>query len=63
MARSIARAVRGRERDGDDLAALAGDHQGPVPALDAHGFNIGTSGFGGPQPVERQQRDQRMLGR
>ena len=24
-----------RERDSDDLAALAGDHQGPVPALDA----------------------------
>ena len=34
MARSIALAVRG-ERDGDDLAAFAGYHQGPVPALEA----------------------------
>jgi hypothetical protein len=25
----------GRERDGDDLAALAGDDKGPVPALNA----------------------------
>jgi len=53
----------GRERDGDDLAALAGDHQGTVPPLHAQGFNAGAGGFGDPQPVERQQRDQRVLGR
>ncbi|HME65196.1 MAG TPA: hypothetical protein VKG61_09925 [Streptosporangiaceae bacterium] len=33
MARSIARAARS-ERDGDDLPALAGNRQDPVPALD-----------------------------
>jgi hypothetical protein len=31
-----------RERHGDDLAALAGDHQGPVPALDAQCLNVGA---------------------
>ena len=51
----------GRERDGDDLAALAGDHQCPVPALDPHGLNIGAGGFGDPQAVEGQQGDKRML--
>jgi hypothetical protein len=50
-----------RERDGDDLAALAGDHQGPVPALDAEGLDVRASGFGNAQPVEGQQGDQRML--
>jgi hypothetical protein len=33
------------ERDGDDLAALTGDHQGPVAALDAHGLDAGAGGF------------------
>ncbi len=50
------------ERDGDDLAALASDHQGAVPALDAQGLDAGAGGFGDTQPVERQQGDQRMLG-
>src|SRR5436190_11527786 len=61
MARSIARGAR-CERDGDNLAALAGDHQSPVPALDAQGLDVGTGSFGHAQPVERQQGDQRMLG-
>jgi len=51
------------ERDGDDLAALAGDHQYPVAALDARSLDAGASGFGDPQPIEGQQRDQRVLGR
>ena len=50
-----------RERDGDDLAALAGDHQGAVPALDAQRLDAGAGGFGDAQPVERQQGDQRVL--
>src|SRR5260221_2388203 len=50
-----------RERDGDHLAAFAGDHQGPVPALDAQGLDVGAGGFGDAQPVEGQQRDQRVL--
>jgi diadenosine tetraphosphatase ApaH/serine/threonine PP2A family protein phosphatase len=41
-----------RERDGDDLAALAGDHQGPLPPLDAQVLNVGARGFGDAQPVE-----------
>jgi hypothetical protein len=32
-------------------AALAGDHQGAVPAPDAQGSNAGTSGFGRPQDI------------
>jgi hypothetical protein len=37
-----------RERDGDDLAALAGDHQSPVPALHAQGLDVGTGGLRDP---------------
>ena len=51
------------ERDGDDLAALAGDHQGSVAALDAERFDAGAGGLGDPQPVQREQRDQRVLRR
>ena len=63
MARSIARAVRGRQRDGDDLAALAGNRQGPVPAFQAQVLDIGAGGLRYPQPVQREQRDQRVLER
>ena len=38
------------ERDGDDLAALAGDDQGPVPALEPEVLDVRVSGFGDPQP-------------
>jgi tetratricopeptide (TPR) repeat protein len=48
---------------GDDLAALAGDRQGPVPALQAQVLDISAGGLRYPQPVQREQRDQRMLGR
>ena len=40
MARSIARAVRGGSGHGGDLAALAGDHQGSVPALYPQGRDL-----------------------
>jgi hypothetical protein len=49
------------ERDGDDLAALAGDHQGPVPALHPQRLDIGAGCLGDAQPVEGQQGDQRVL--
>jgi hypothetical protein len=39
------------ERDGHDFAALAGNHQSAVAALDAHRLNVGAGGFGDPQPV------------
>jgi hypothetical protein len=52
-----------RQRDGHNLAALVRYGQGPVPALQAQVLNIGTGGFGDPQPVQREQRDQRMLTR
>jgi len=50
-----------REWNGDDLAALAGDHQGSVPAFDAQGLDVGAGRLRHAQAVERQQRDQRML--
>src|SRR5262245_13454609 len=53
----------GCQRDGDDLAAFAGDDQSPVPTLDAQGFNVGASSFGDPQSIQRQQGDQRVLRR
>jgi hypothetical protein len=62
VARSIARAVRGASGIVTTLAALAGDDQGPVAALDAQGLDVGAGGFGNAQPVEGQQGNQRMLG-
>ena len=50
-----------RERDGDYLAALAGDGQCPVPALQAQVLDVGTSCLRDAQPVQREQRDQRVL--
>ena len=50
-----------RQRDGDDLAALAGDCQRPVPALQPQVLDVRAGGLGDPQAVEREQRDQRML--
>ena len=51
----------GRQRKGDDLSALAGDRQGPLPALQAQVRYISASGLRDPEPVQREQRDQRML--
>ena len=62
MARSIAPGGARHQRGGDDLAALTGDHQGPVPALDVQGPDVGADSFGHAQPVEGQQRDERVLG-
>ena len=39
-----------RQRDRDHLAALAGDHQGAVAALDTQGIDIGTGGLGDRSP-------------
>jgi hypothetical protein len=52
-----------RERDGNDLAALAGDDQGAVPAFQAKVLDVGAGCLRYPQPVEREQGDQRMLSR
>jgi hypothetical protein len=52
----------GRERDGDDLAALAGDDQGAVPAFQAQVLDVRSGGLRDAQPVEREQGDQRVLG-
>jgi hypothetical protein len=35
----------GRERDGDDLAALAGNHQSAVAAFAAHVLDVGAGGL------------------
>jgi hypothetical protein len=50
-------------RDGDHLAALTGNRQRPVPALKAEVVSVRAGGLGNPQPVQREQGDQRMLGR
>ncbi len=52
-----------RERNGDDLAALADDRQGPVPALQAQMLDIGASSLGHSQPVQGEQGNQRVLQR
>ena len=51
----------GRERDDHDLAPFAGDGQRPVPAFHAEGLDVRTNCLGDSQPVEGQQRDQRVL--
>jgi hypothetical protein len=50
------------QRDGDDLAAFAGHHQGAVPALDTQSLDDRASGLRNPKPVQGQQRDEPMLG-
>jgi len=50
------------QRNGDDLAALAGDDQGAVPAFQAQLLDVGAGGLRYPQPVQREQGDQRVLG-
>ena len=50
-----------RQRNGDDLSALAGDGQRSVPALQAKVLDVGAGGLRDPQPVQGEQGDQRML--
>jgi hypothetical protein len=68
------RSVRpGRLTDPGAAGQAAHDPRGAVPPLrvmtrvrcplDAQVLDVGTGGFGDPQPVERQQGDQRMLTR
>jgi hypothetical protein len=52
-----------RERNGHQLAALAGDHQGAVAALDAERFDVGSGGFRDPKTVEGKQGDECVLRR
>jgi hypothetical protein len=52
-----------RQRDRDDLAALAGDRQRPVPAFQAQVLDVRTGRLGHPQPVQGEQGEQCMLGR
>jgi len=50
------------ERDRDDLAALAGDDQSAVAALEAQVLDVGAGGFRHAQPIEGEQGEQRVLG-
>jgi hypothetical protein len=52
-----------RERDGDDLAALAQHSQRAVAALGAQRFDIRAERFTDLQPVQDQQAHQCMLDR
>jgi hypothetical protein len=48
-----------RERDRDNLAALAQHGEGAVAAFDAELVDVSAECLGDPQPVDREQRDQR----
>jgi len=50
------------QRDGHYFAALAGDGQGPVAALEPKMLDAGTGGLRYPQPVQGEQGDQRAPG-
>ena len=50
-----------RERDDDDLAALAGDGECAVSAFDAKRLDVGAEGFADSQPVDGEQRDQSVV--
>src|SRR6516162_5800102 len=52
-----------RDRDSDYLAALAGNRESPMAALQAQLLNIRAGGLRDPQPVQRERGDQRMLTR
>ena len=48
-------------RDGDVFAAFADNRQCAMPAADVHGFCVGAEGFADSEPVQREQRDQRVV--
>jgi hypothetical protein len=51
----------GRQRDRHDLAALARDRQRPVTSRQAELMNIGGHRLRHPQPVQREERRQRVI--
>jgi len=51
MAWSIPRAVRGASGTVTDLAAPAGERQGPVPAFQAQALDVGAGGLEDPRAV------------
>jgi hypothetical protein len=50
------------KRDGDHLAAFAGNDQRAVAALQAQVLDVGAGRFRDPQPVQCEQGDQGVLG-
>jgi hypothetical protein len=51
----------GCDRDGHVLAALAHDRQRPMSTLGRQVVDVRVQRFGDPQPVQREQRDQRTV--
>ena len=51
------------QRDRDDLSALAGDRQGPVPAFQAQVLDVGAGSLRDPKAIQGEQGYQRMLQR
>ena len=51
----------GRQRDRHDLAALAQDRQGAMPAFEPESFDVGAGRFGDPKPIQSQQADERVI--
>lgn len=52
-----------RQRHRHNLPALASHRQDPMTALQAQRLDIGAQGFRDAQPVQRQQRYQRVVSR
>jgi hypothetical protein len=52
---------RGRERDEDDLAALAADAKDAVAVFLAEVADVGAAGFEDPQPEQAEHGDQREV--
>jgi hypothetical protein len=50
-----------RERDSDDLAALAHDSERAMAALHAERLDVGAQSFGDPQAVDGEEGDQRVI--
>jgi len=63
MATSIARAIRGASGMVTNLPPLRVMVSVRCPRSRPRVLDVGAGGFGDPQPVQREQRDQRMLGR
>ena len=47
----------------EQVRGSAGNRQGPVPALQAQVLDVSAGGLRYPEPVQREQGDQRMIGR
>lgn len=57
----MVRAVRGASGMVTCFPPLRNDRQGPMPSVHVHRLDVGAECLADPQPVEGQQRDQRVV--